>query len=262
METPKELQKKYSYSQADFLELARLINKCFKVDQADFVTFDPTMDATFLAGFDALISEAELMSTDEQIRDEQALRTSEVEEVMRQCRNTSQAFKHFIEQTFPKKPQIWNIFGYNDYEKARKSQAKMIVFMRTLFNVAKNYQQELLAAGTPQGQIDSLKVAGDSLIKVNDDQELLKKQRLIKTHARITIDIDVTFEEINFIKEVLMHGLGVKEISLILEKSEDLQNEFVGEIEFETVDQIVLKQLKNIESNTYNPSLSPMRISG
>ena len=57
--------------------------------------------------------------------------------------------------------------------------------MRTLFNVAKNYQQELLAAGTPQGQIDSLKVAGDSLIKVNDDQEFLKKQRLIKTHARI-----------------------------------------------------------------------------
>lgn len=75
------------------------------------------------------------------------------------------------------------------------------------------------------------------------------------THARITIDTEITYEEINFLKEILTSSLKAKEVSFILEKTEDLQSDFVGEIEFETVDQIVIKQLQNIESNTYDKGL-------
>lgn len=76
-----------------------------------------------------------------------------------------------------------------------------------------------------------------------------------RTHAKITLDIDINYEEMNFIKDILTHGLKAKEISIILEKSEELENEFVGEIEFETVDQIVIKQLQEVESNSYDSQL-------
>ena len=75
------------------------------------------------------------------------------------------------------------------------------------------------------------------------------------TYARITLDIELNFEEMNFIKDMLIRGLKAKEISMIFERSEELENEFAGEIEFETVDQIVVKQLQNVESNTYDPEL-------
>lgn len=75
------------------------------------------------------------------------------------------------------------------------------------------------------------------------------------THARITIDVNVTYEEMNYIKDVLTTGLKAKEISMISQKTDDMEHEFDGEIEFESVDQIVLKQLNNVESTSYNVEL-------
>ena len=76
-----------------------------------------------------------------------------------------------------------------------------------------------------------------------------------KTHAKITFDGDITYEEVNFIKEVLIKGMGASEVHLLLERTSDLENEFVGEIEFESVDDIVIKQLENIDSTTYDTKI-------
>ena len=185
MEATNDIIARYPFTQAQFLEFIRIIYLCYSNDIADFILFDPTMGEAFKTMLETLIVEAEAIPTDDQIRDEVALATSIVDERMVLLRNVIQAFKHFIEKTFPDQSHIWNVFGYNDYDEARKSQPLLIMFMRTFIRVTKHYEQELLAAGTPQDNIDKLQTVLDDLVEANDNQEFAKKQRIIKTQDRI-----------------------------------------------------------------------------
>jgi len=81
----------------------------------------------------------------------------------------------------------------------------------------------------------------------NADSMLLPKQ-----HLRVTLDIDVSFEEASFIKEKFIEDYKVREITLIPEKKEVEINTSIDIGKFESVDQIVSSQLVNIESDSYD----------
>jgi DNA repair exonuclease SbcCD nuclease subunit len=69
------------------------------------------------------------------------------------------------------------------------------------------------------------------------------------TYARVKLDIDITYEEATFIKEQFAEQYGVRELHLMPVQEE--AEEFDGsEIEFESVDHIVVSQLDTIDSNT------------
>ena len=69
------------------------------------------------------------------------------------------------------------------------------------------------------------------------------------TYARVKLDIDISYEEANFIREQFGEQYNVREISLLPIK--DNPEEFEGgDIQFESVNQIVLSQLDTIESQT------------
>jgi hypothetical protein len=71
------------------------------------------------------------------------------------------------------------------------------------------------------------------------------------TYARIKLDISISYEEANFIREKFAEQYNVRELQLMPIKED--QSEFEGgEIKFESVDQIVIQQLQTIESNTVN----------
>ena len=71
------------------------------------------------------------------------------------------------------------------------------------------------------------------------------------THARIKIDVNISYEEANFIRETFQEKYKVRELQLLPVKEEE--EAFEGsEIKFESVDQIVISQLETIESNTIN----------
>ena len=74
----------------------------------------------------------------------------------------------------------------------------------------------------------------------------------VKTHLRVSLDIDVTYEEANFIKEKFMSEHDIRELTLIPEKKEIEINTNIDIQEFESVDQIVTNQLVNIDSETYD----------
>ncbi len=83
-----------------------------------------------------------------------------------------------------------------------------------------------------------------------------EKYIVTNTYARVTIDTDTSYEEANYIKEILTECLGAKKISLISNKQDDYSNQdFSSDIEFETVDEIVIKQLGSIESTTFEAGL-------
>ena len=82
-----------------------------------------------------------------------------------------------------------------------------------------------------------------------------RKDQIMKSkmHLRVNLDIDISYEEANFIKEEFNKNYDIREISLtqdrtnldgIIEESQDAK--------FESVDQIITEQILNINSEQYN----------
>ena len=87
------------------------------------------------------------------------------------------------------------------------------------------------------------------LSQLIDDQDTIIKP---KQHLRVTLDIDISFEEASFIKEDFMSRFNIRELTLIAEKKEIEINTNIDVQAFESVDQIVSSQIINIESETYD----------
>lgn len=100
---------------------------------------------------------------------------------------------------------------------------------------------------------------GQPIYRVYQLSEILKHtDTLLKPnmHVRVNLDIDISYEEANFIKETFIGTHSLREITLIPAKATDLvEYEAHGSIEFESVDQIVYGQLSNIESEQFNKNL-------
>jgi hypothetical protein len=82
-------------------------------------------------------------------------------------------------------------------------------------------------------------------------QELL----LPKTYARINLDIDISYEEANFIRETFTEHYDVREIALIPQKAVDTNFDETVDVNFESVDSIVISQLDAVQSDVYDNNL-------
>jgi len=75
-------------------------------------------------------------------------------------------------------------------------------------------------------------------------------------HVRVQLDIEISYEEANFIRETFIQQYGLREMALIPNKRSALEEDLSpGEVRFESVDQIVTDQISRIESEFYDPKL-------
>ena len=79
---------------------------------------------------------------------------------------------------------------------------------------------------------------------------------LIDSHVRVHLDIDISYEEANFLRETFIPEYKLREMVLIPVKGE--QNEHgqsVDGLKFESVDQIIIDQINAIESNAFDKKI-------
>jgi Calcineurin-like phosphoesterase len=76
-----------------------------------------------------------------------------------------------------------------------------------------------------------------------------------KMHCRVTIDIPISFEEANFIKEQFIPEYNLRELMLIPEKVAVDSTSVPIDINFESVDTIVMNQIAAIESDSFDKGL-------
>lgn len=100
--------------------------------------------------------------------------------------------------------------------------------------------------GQPKFRVHSL----SELLVV--DQQLLQPNMHVKAH----IDIDISYEEANYIKETFVEQFKLREMSLIPQKHQSVSEDLsAGNVKFESVDQIVTQQISTIDSEFYDPKL-------
>jgi DNA repair exonuclease SbcCD nuclease subunit len=93
---------------------------------------------------------------------------------------------------------------------------------------------------------DAPKYRTITLSKLIDSKDDIMKSKM---YLRVNLDIDITYEEANFIKETYIKEHDIRDISLIQEKNNvETTSDDNPDASFESVDQIVTEQLLNIES--------------
>lgn len=76
-----------------------------------------------------------------------------------------------------------------------------------------------------------------------------------KTHLRINTDMDLPYDEINFIRDTLQKQFNTREIIMLPRKSNDLFQETANEIEFRSVDNIVLSHIDALDTSSFDKSI-------
>ena len=74
-------------------------------------------------------------------------------------------------------------------------------------------------------------------------------------NCRVTIDVPISFEEANYIKETLVPQYNLRELMLIPEKVEVEGNMEPIDLQFESVDTIVFNQIDNLDTENYDKKL-------
>jgi DNA repair exonuclease SbcCD nuclease subunit len=87
------------------------------------------------------------------------------------------------------------------------------------------------------------------LSRLLDEKDTLIKSKM---YLRVSLDIDVSYEEAVFLKETFIEQYGCREITLIPSKLDEEINTDVDISKFESVDQIVIKELESIDSEAFD----------
>lgn len=86
---------------------------------------------------------------------------------------------------------------------------------------------------------------------IDDAEQLLKS----KTYIRVTIDIDISFEEASFIKETFTDQYDIRDLTLIPQKRIVEFDDSLDVEHFSSIDQIVSDQILNIQSDSFDPKI-------
>ncbi len=187
----KQSRRTFSITDAEMFEAQKTKRGFFIEDKTDFIAFDEDFKDPFADDWQTAIDAAETILQDETLTDQLTQLTNEVEKQMRNCRDKFQDSKYFIEKTFPDNVPVWNEFGYNNYDDARRYQIKMIQFMKNFSLVATKYKTQLIAKGYLQTKIDEIETLRTALDTANQNQELFKGNQPVSTQERINVYNDL-----------------------------------------------------------------------
>ena len=90
------------------------------------------------------------------------------------------------------------------------------------------------------------------LSQLIDEQNTLIKSKM---YLRVNLDIDVSYEEATYVKETFMELYGCREITLIPQKQMEEINTNLDIAQFESVDQIVSKEIQAIDTDSFDKKL-------
>ena len=76
-----------------------------------------------------------------------------------------------------------------------------------------------------------------------------------KTYMRVQTDMDLPYDEINFIRDTLQKQFNAREIIILPKKSDELLQEYNVDVKFESVDHIVLTHIDALDTETFDKAL-------
>jgi hypothetical protein len=161
----------YSCSDAVFIGwVSRSIN-LIKEEHSRFAAFSIIFSPERLQEIELLTDNASSIPSDKVYIDIQAQATENVTVSIEACAKFFQTSKFDIENVFPNKKHIWNQFGFNDYEAARKSGRAMYMFYSDFILIANLHKAAMTESTWTEDTFTKIADLKDSL-KLNMDHQI------------------------------------------------------------------------------------------
>jgi hypothetical protein len=177
----------FKVPEAMLLEHAEVVAEMFATDAADFTAFDSTLTVEYGTTIKNAVSAVTALKSDQVIIDQMAELTQGVLNAMGTCNTDYKTIAYFVRKAFKNNKAMQNQFGFNDIEKVRKSQPKMVLFMEEHAGTAMEHKTELVAQGCKEELIDKLLLDALNLKTANINQEKFKKERGVITQERVKL---------------------------------------------------------------------------
>ena len=172
-------------AQATMYETAQLINVSYKADIAKFEAFDPELNMDLSDKLTATLAEISDLDPDFMLEALQMEATKNVVDISGSALVNIRNARYYIEKAFPGDTLKFNYFGLPDLAKARKSQLRFALFLKSFAKATIKFKAELTAKGMPIALIEDIIKQGQDLDDANLAQEQAKKDRYAATGLRI-----------------------------------------------------------------------------
>ena len=176
----------YNGTDANFIIFASQRINMIKEKHDDFIAFTPHFSADTLAELESLFGTASNIPSDNAYIDIQAKATENVATELAACCKFFQRCKFDIEMAFPKDKKVWNQFGFNDYDKARRSGKMMYMFLTDMRMIADKYKEPLTTNGWTEETFTKILTHRDTLKGFMDEQSECILNRNRATEERMT----------------------------------------------------------------------------
>jgi len=96
------------------------------------------------------------------------------------------------------------------------------------------------------------------VFRVHKLSEILEQPEaflLIDSHVRVHLDIEISYEEANFLRETWIPEHKLREMTLIPMKLDQIEQASIDNLKFESVDKIILDQINSIESKSFDKKI-------
>lgn len=153
----------YYGTDANFINFSGQRIKLIEEKHKDFTQFSPIFTPKGLRELNQVYEEACNITTDNAYVDIQAKATEDVKLDLEACCKFFQRCKFDIEMAFPNDKKMWDQFGFNDYDEARRSGKYMYMFLTDMHMVATRNPEPLTTVGWTEENFNQILIHRDSL---------------------------------------------------------------------------------------------------
>jgi len=160
----------YNCSDAVFMSWVSQRINLIREEKERFSEFSVYFTDEKISEIEALYADAMNIPSDKVYVDIQAQATENINAGVENCAKFFQSCKFDIENVFPDKKHVWNQFGFNDYEAARKSGRAMFMFYSDFMLIANMHKETMTETTWTEETFIKIAELKDSL-KLNMDQQ-------------------------------------------------------------------------------------------
>ena len=159
--------------------------------------------------------------------------------------------------------KVYVIMGNHDLFYREKREINSMEYIRNIPNIPHNYADAwddergmmVMEYGGEPKYINWPDMPRYRTIKISELLEDPEKHLKPKMYVRVTLDVKISYEEANFIRETFIDKYQLRELQLIPEQVDNAQQPLVEVQKFDSVDQIVISQLQGVDSETYDKNI-------
>lgn len=176
----------YHGTDANFIVTSGQTIQLIQEKHAQFVAFSIHFTPEKLQELIDLYDQSTSIPSDNVFIDIQAKATNDVKIQHDISCKFFQHSKFDIEMAFPNDKLVWNQFGFNDYDKARKSPRNMFMFLTDFNTMAFRYKDILTVNGWTEEKFATILVHQNNLKAAMDNQNDRMIERSRATETRMT----------------------------------------------------------------------------